>query len=92
MNEDLSPSPISRYFKFSPVGANRIVIILDVRRIFLERIGHVEIDRLSVAVHLPVTGNRNLIPLADIIPGLEEILRPFGRFGNPMKLPVSVEG
>ena len=77
VNKDFLSIPIFRNNKLSSVGSHRVgqFIVCEVLRGFPHYIGgifskwksHVSIDGLSIAFHLPVGGNFDIVPVRDII-------------------------
>ncbi len=90
MKENLTTVPIGRNSELMPVGADRIILLIDKRGIFGKWISHIGIDRRPIAVKFPIAGNFNLLPLAVVIVYAIEIGRAELRSGNPVELPVAV--
>ncbi len=61
------------------------------RRIGREGIWNIEVNRDSIAVHLPVGGDGYFLPTADIVFGPVEINRSVSGFTDPVELPVAIE-
>jgi hypothetical protein len=61
------------------------------RRVHLERISGVQVDRRTVALHLPVAEHRNAVPVTYVVAWLVKIGGPTLRIGRPMETPVAVE-
>ena len=61
------------------------------RRVNLEGINLVGIDRRAVAAHLPAHRHRDEVPLRDVVGGLPEILRTLGGGVREVEAPLAVK-
>ena len=91
MEENPAVFPFVGNGELSSVGADRIVAVRDVGRIRRERVWNIEVDRDSIAVHLPVGGDGYFAPAADIVFGPVKIDGSVGGFTDPVELPAAVE-
>ena len=91
VQENPAAFPLVADNELSSVGADRIVFVGDMRRIWREGIWDIEVNRDSIAVHLPVGWDGNFTPVADIVFGPVKIDGPVTRFTDPVELPVAVE-
>ena len=61
------------------------------RTVTMERILHIDIDRLAEALQLPVARHGNLIPFAHVVVVTLKAYRTRFRVFRPMKLPLTVK-
>ena len=96
---DLTVLPVGRQVEIAAVGTHRVGLRLvriallrkDEGRLILVRVGHVRVDRRTVAVHLPVRRNGNLVPRRDVVTFPVEIRGTLVGALHPMELPHAVE-
>ena len=82
--------PLLRDFKFTHIASGR-VLVRHMRRVHRERILHIGVMRTPVALHLPVAGDHDILPVAQIgVFGLEA-LRHGLRIREEAELPHAVQ-
>ncbi|OAV63699.1 hypothetical protein Barb4_03771 [Bacteroidales bacterium Barb4] len=95
MSKDFFPRPTGRNDNFLAVGTDMIILHRETGRIVLElaspRIADIHIYIITVAVHLPYSGNRQFIPPTVVIIRQEEISRTGIGIFHPVEFPRAVE-
>ena len=89
--EDFVAGPLFRQVEGAPVGADRVLVLRNARRVGGEGIGLVPVHRVSVALEFPIRRHGNRVPPGVVVVGLEETRGPFGRIPRPVELPVAVQ-
>ena len=96
MCKNLFAFPVSRKDDFFPVRAYMIVFCRYLRGIVFELaspgISYVDIDRVTVAVQLPNTGNLKIIPTFVVEISLVKVGRACVCVSHPVEFPKTVQG
>jgi hypothetical protein len=91
VEEYLAVFPSPGEGELSSVGAYGIVVMRYMRWIRREGVRDIEVNRDSIAVHLPVGGDGYFLPVADIVFALVKIDGSVNGLTDPVELPVAIE-
>ncbi len=80
LQEHVALLPAGRQVEVAPVGADLVQFVRNEWLVGWKRVDDVGENRLAIALRLYHAGHLDAAPLADVVGGLEEVLRP--RFGR----------